>query len=68
MQDFHFVMRLNRASERPHEGVPTAQHIKTATWPARKAGKDQQENLDLSSSRTSCQLVPDGWVRGQKQS
>jgi type VI secretion system secreted protein Hcp len=45
MQDFHFVMRLNRASIGLMEACATGQHIKTATLSARKAGKGQQEYL-----------------------
>ena len=45
MQDFHFVMRLNRASPRLMRACATGQHIKMATLTARKAGKGQQEYL-----------------------
>ena len=45
MQDFHFVMRLNRASPGLMKACATAQHIKTATLTARKAGKGQQDYL-----------------------
>ena len=45
MQDFHFVMRLNRASPALMKACATGQHIKTATLSARKAGKGQQEYL-----------------------
>ncbi len=45
MQDFHFVMRLNRASPVLMKACATGQHIKTATLSARKAGKGQQEYL-----------------------
>ena len=45
MQDFHFVMRLNRASPSLMKACATGQHIKTATLSARKAGKGQQEYL-----------------------
>jgi type VI secretion system secreted protein Hcp len=45
MQDFHFVMRLNRASPRLMRACATGQHIKMATLSARKAGKGQQEYL-----------------------
>ena len=40
MQDFHFVMRLNRASPGLMKACATGQHIKTATLSGRKAGKD----------------------------
>ncbi len=45
MQDFHFVMPLNRASPVLMKACATGQHIKTATLSARKAGKGQQEYL-----------------------
>ena len=45
MQDFQFVMRLNRASPGLMKACATGQHIKTATLTARKAGKGQQDYL-----------------------
>jgi type VI secretion system secreted protein Hcp len=45
MQDFHFVMRLNKASPALMKACATGQHIKMATLTSRKAGKDQQEYL-----------------------
>jgi type VI secretion system secreted protein Hcp len=45
MQDFHFVMKLNRASPTLMKACATGQHIKMATLSARKAGKGQQEYL-----------------------
>ena len=45
MQDFQFVMRLNRASPALMKACATGQHIKTATLSARKARKGQQEYL-----------------------
>jgi type VI secretion system secreted protein Hcp len=45
MQDFHFVMKLNRASPSLMKACATGQHIKMATLSARKAGKGQQEYL-----------------------
>jgi type VI secretion system secreted protein Hcp len=45
MQDFQFVMGLNRASIGLMRACATGQHIKTATLSARKAGKGQQEYL-----------------------
>jgi type VI secretion system secreted protein Hcp len=45
MQDFHFVMRLNTATTSLMKACATGQHIKTATFTGRKAGKDQQEYL-----------------------
>jgi type VI secretion system secreted protein Hcp len=45
MQDFHFVMKLNKASPSLMKACASGQHIKTATLTARKAGKSQQEYL-----------------------
>ena len=45
MQDFHFVMRQNRASASLMKACATGQHIKLATITARKAGKGQQDYL-----------------------
>ena len=45
LQDFHFVMKLNRASPALLRACTTGQHIKTATLTGRKAGKGQQDYL-----------------------
>jgi type VI secretion system secreted protein Hcp len=45
MQDFHFVMRLNKSSPKLMEACATGQHIKMATLTARKAGKSQMDYL-----------------------
>jgi type VI secretion system secreted protein Hcp len=45
MQDFHFVMRLNRASPSLMRACATGEHIKMATLTGRKAGKHQQDYL-----------------------
>jgi len=45
MQDFHFVMKVNKASPKLLVHCATGQHIKEATLTCRKAGKDQQEFL-----------------------
>ena len=45
MQDFHFVMRLNKATPALMRSCATGQHIKTATLTGRKAGKGQQDYL-----------------------
>jgi type VI secretion system secreted protein Hcp len=50
MQDFHFVMRFNRASTSLMKACATGQHIKEATLTARKAGKGQQEYLTFKFS------------------
>ena len=45
MQDFHFVMKINKASPKLMLACATGEHIKKATLTCRKAGKDQQEYL-----------------------
>jgi len=45
MQDFHFVMRVNKASPKLFLACATGEHIKKATLTCRKAGKEQQEYL-----------------------
>ena len=45
LQDFHFVMKLNKASPALMRSCATGQHIKSATLSGRKAGKGQQEYL-----------------------
>jgi type VI secretion system secreted protein Hcp len=45
MQDFHFVMRLNKASPSLMQACATGKHIKTAILTARKAGKSQMDYL-----------------------
>jgi type VI secretion system secreted protein Hcp len=44
MQDFHFVMRLNKASPSLMQACATGKHIKTALLSARKAGGKSQED------------------------
>ena len=45
MQDFHLVMKLNKASPKLMLACATGEHIKKAILTCRKAGKDQQEYL-----------------------
>lgn len=47
MQDFHFVMKLNKASPKLLLACATGEHIKEATLTARKAGKTQVEYLKI---------------------
>jgi type VI secretion system secreted protein Hcp len=46
-QDFHFVMKVNKASPKLALACANGEHIKDATLTARKAGKDQQEFLKI---------------------
>ncbi|HKW98163.1 MAG TPA: type VI secretion system tube protein Hcp [Bryobacteraceae bacterium] len=45
MQDFHFVMKVNKASPKLFLACATGDHIKSAILVCRKAGKEQQEYL-----------------------
>lgn len=48
MQDFHFVMKANKASPKLFLACATGDHIKSATLVCRKAGKEQQEYLKFT--------------------
>jgi len=50
MQDFHFVMHVNKSTPKLMEACATGQHIKKADLICRKAGKDQQEYLKVTMS------------------
>jgi type VI secretion system secreted protein Hcp len=45
MQDFHFVMKVNKATPKLLQACCSGEHIKKAVLTMRKAGKDQQEFL-----------------------
>ena len=48
MQDFHFMMNVNKASPKLFLTCAQGDHIKNAILTARKAGKDQQEYLKVT--------------------
>jgi type VI secretion system secreted protein Hcp len=50
MQDFHFVMSVNKASPTLMLRCATGEHIKKAVLTCRKAGKEQQEYLKITLS------------------
>lgn len=50
MQDFHFVMRVNKATPKLMLSCASGQHIKTAVLTCRKAGGEQQEYLAIKMS------------------
>lgn len=50
MQDFHFTMRVNKASPKLMLACATGEHIKEAILTCRKAGKEQQEYLKIKFS------------------
>ncbi len=47
MQDFHFVMKVNKSSPKLMLACATGEHIKSALLTCRKAGKEQQEYLKV---------------------
>jgi type VI secretion system secreted protein Hcp len=51
MQDFHFVMRINKASPKLMLACATGDHIDSAILTCRKAGKEQQEYLKVTFSQ-----------------
>ena len=50
MQDFHFVMKVNKASPKLMLACASGEHIKKAVLTCRKAGTDQQEFLKITMS------------------
>jgi type VI secretion system secreted protein Hcp len=50
MQDFHFVMKINKASPKLMLACASGEHIKKATLTCRKAGKEQQEFVKYTMS------------------
>ena len=50
MQDFHFVMRVNKSTPKLFLACAGGDHIKNAILTCRKAGKDQQEYLKWTFS------------------
>ena len=50
MQDFHFTMRVNKASPKLFLACAQGTHIKEALLTCRKAGKEQQEYLKIKFS------------------
>jgi type VI secretion system secreted protein Hcp len=47
MQDFHFVMKANKASPKLLLACANGEHIGEATLTCRKAGKEQQEYMKI---------------------
>ncbi len=50
MQDFHFVMKVNKSTPKLLLACATGEHIKKAVLTCRKAGKEQQEFLKYTFS------------------
>ena len=64
MQDFHFVMRINKATPKLMQHCATGQHVKEATLTCRRAGKDQQEYLKIKLSDFIVSSYQTGGSRG----
>jgi type VI secretion system secreted protein Hcp len=50
MQDFHFTMKVNKATPKLMQSCASGEHIKKAILTCRKAGKQQQEFLKVTLS------------------
>jgi type VI secretion system secreted protein Hcp len=50
MQDFHFVMKVNKSAPKLMLACSTGEHIKKAVLTCRKAGTEQQEFLKVTMS------------------
>lgn len=50
MQDFHFTMKVNKATPKLFLFCATGEHVKKAVLTCRKAGKEQQEYLKWTFS------------------
>jgi type VI secretion system secreted protein Hcp len=48
MQDFHFVMKVNKATPKLMLACANGEHIKEAILSVRKAGKEQQDYLKIT--------------------
>lgn len=64
MQDFHFVMRVNKSTPKLMQHCATGQHVKEATLTCRRAGKDQQEYLKVKLSDFIVSSYQTGGSRG----
>ena len=54
MQDFHFVMKFNKASPKLFLSCASGEHFQKAVLIVRKAGKDDQEYLKWTLSDVVC--------------
>jgi len=64
MQDFHFVMQINKSSPKLFLACATGQHIKEATLICRKAGGEQQEYLKVKFTDLLISSYQTGGSRG----
>jgi type VI secretion system secreted protein Hcp len=65
MQDFHFVMKVNKATPKLVLACATGQHIKEATLVCRKAGGDQQEYMKIKFSDLLVSSFQTGGSQGE---
>ena len=65
MQDFHFVMTVNKATPKLMLACATGQHIKDALLTCRKAGTEQQEYLTIKFSDLLISSYQTGGSAGQ---
>jgi len=66
MQDFHFTMKVNKASPKLFLACATGDHIKEASLVCRKAGKEGQEYLKIKFSDLLISSFQTGGSGGQE--
>ena len=64
MQDFHFVMRVNKASPKLLENCAKGEHMKEAVLICRKSGSQQQEYLTITLSNVVVSKYQSGGSSG----
>jgi type VI secretion system secreted protein Hcp len=64
MQDFHFVMRINKASPKLSLACATGEHLKKAVLTCRKAGGEQQPYLIVTMSDLLVSSYQSGGAHG----
>ena len=65
MADFHFVMKVNKATPKLMLACATGQHIKKGTLTCRKAGGDQQEYMTVTLSDLLVSSYQTGGSKGE---
>jgi type VI secretion system secreted protein Hcp len=65
MQDFHFVMAINKATTKLMLACSTGQHLPKAVLTCRKAGGSQQEYLKITMSDVLVSSYSTGGSKGQ---
>jgi type VI secretion system secreted protein Hcp len=64
MQDFHFVMKVNKATPKLMQACATGEHLKKAVLTVRKAGTVQQEFLKITMTDLLVSSYQTGSSRG----